>query len=129
MTVTNFRTLKADIINSTILSTDFFAESVTYTPAGGSPRTITAKVTIRGETEYSDAGDESELELVRVFCRRDATEGILAPQIGDTLQRSASVESDNRPYTFHEELRGESLDSHIVALFARGKQTARSPNG
>lgn len=129
MAVTDFRSLKSDLVNRNILNTDYFAEELTFLPIDSQPRTIDAKVTRQGETEYADAGDEAELEIVRVFCRNDATLGISLPQLGDKLQRAASVEQDNRPYTFHEELRRESTDTHLVLLFARGKQTGRSPTG
>lgn len=127
MEVTDFRSLRRELVNQNMLNTSYFAEQVTYRPELGGERTITVKISQQGETEYSDAGDEAELEIIRVFAFRDAILGVSDPRLGDQIQRAVTLEADARPYTFHEEARGDSTDHHIVMLFARGRQTGKSP--
>lgn len=126
MGVTNFQSLKADVVNRNILSTEFFAEEVTYTPAGQAPRTVTAKVS--GEQAAAADVDEEFTERIRVKVRRDATLGIDAPNMGDLVTRSITREPDRRPYVFT----GEKLEitpSHWVLVFGRTLNTGRSPTG
>jgi hypothetical protein len=128
MTVTNFRTLKADIVDRTILSTDYFAEEVEYVPSNGTARTITVKISAKVELQEPNEGDERFEEMVRVKVKRDATDGIGSPELGDMITRSVTREPDRRPYVFtgHKE---EVSESHWVLIFGRILDTGRSPAG
>jgi hypothetical protein len=128
MTVTNFRTLKADIVDRTILSTDYFAEEVEFLPANGQARTINMKISAKVELQEPNEGDERFEELARVKVKRDATEGIDSPRSGDMFTRSVTREPDRRPYVFFGHVEEES-ESHWVLIFGRILDTGRSPAG
>lgn len=128
MAVTDFQSMKADVVNRNILNTDFFAEEVTYSPTVGTPRAIDVKIAAAEDPAFTEAGDEEFQERVRVKVRRDATLGIDNPQLGDLLARSVTREPDRRPYVYSGE-KPEISASHWVLIFSRHKSTGRSPTG
>ena len=63
----------------------WFGESATYTPAGGSARSITISVMGRKTAEdFEEDQRRSEIELL-TWCKNDAVSGIDAPQRHDKL--------------------------------------------
>lgn len=129
MTVTNFRSLKADVVNRNILSTDFFAEEATYSPTVGTPRSVTVKISAVVAADLEDTGDEEFEELIRVKVERSAS-GIDNPQLGDLLTRSVTVDNDRRPFTFRGNVPERSASgSHWVLMFGRNRHTGRAPRG
>lgn len=129
MAVTDFRSLKSDLVDRNILSTSYFAEESDYQPVfPGSSRTVTVKISAVQSADLEDAGDEELIERIRVKVSRDATTGIDNPQMGDLLTRSVTYDPDRRPYSFtgHKE---EISETHWVLIFQRHFHTARGPRG
>jgi len=126
MAVTDFRSLKEEIVNDTILNTFWFAEEVRYTPVSGNARTITVKISQNQDAEFDDAGDEELRDRIEVKVRKDATLGISDPQLGDMLTRSVSRDSDRRPYVYSGE-KPQITETHWTLMYWRHKRTGRSP--
>jgi len=100
-------------------SADYFAEELTYTPAGGDPRTVTGCVTTTWD-ELAEEAAADEAETVRVYCLRDPAAtpgGIAAPRTGDTIARS-----DGTVYWFLRLSMTDATDRAWSLLFQRRKR-------
>lgn len=74
-------------------------ETVTYTPSGGSPRSITASI-LRSEPQSEFlGGQESSVIRFQVSVANDAEKGVNAPKVGkDTIALKINL-SDASPTT------------------------------
>jgi hypothetical protein len=74
-----------DDFTNRILNTEHFADTVAYTPKGGSVRTITVQICgMHGGVRHESHQLTNE-RMVIVWCRRHATLGVNDPQIGDKI--------------------------------------------
>lgn len=90
----SLKDLIASDVTSVFLNTEDFAESATYTPSGGTARSITVVVTDNKTAESQEMYERlSKKELV-TFCKLDATTGIDDPHKNDSL------EYDGAPWRF-----------------------------
>lgn len=125
--------LRAAVDQAFVFSTAMLGESVSYKPRAGSARTIVVltesyvpKTTGYRDTQRPQANRISDgIEYIRVTVCRDesAASGGIAnePSIGDTITRSASRDSDTRPFVYQgTELVKEA--GHAVYLFGRDKR-------
>lgn len=83
----------ASDVDDVFLNTDEHAESVTYTPNGGSGRSIVVVILAIPSEIAMEGNHEVEHKLINVFAKRDATTGINAPAKGDTLTWQGRVYS------------------------------------
>lgn len=130
-----FAELRRTVLRAGALSTDWFAEQVTYTPRDGVSRTITVKIEMetkprRDERRPLGAAQRDESQRIRVVVSRETNwsgGGVSAtPQIGDRLVRSASRDADERPWTYTGETIAESeLAATYVFERARRQWDAR----
>lgn len=128
-----FAALRKHVLEANALSTDRFAEEVSYKPRGGSATTITVK--IEAETKpRRDGGNARPVgreqvdaaERIRVMVSRDATFAggavVDTLAIGSTLVRASARDADVRPWTFAGEvIAHEAL--HAVYVFERSRRT------
>lgn len=112
-----FAELRRTVLRAGPLSTTWFAESVTYTPRSGTPRTVTVKIEMetkprRDERRPIGATQRDESQRIRVVISRETnwSGGGLAstPQIGDTITRAVARDADERPWTYTGETVAES---------------------
>jgi len=81
----SLRTQIADDIRKVILNADDAAETITYTPASGSAKSIKA-VVLRGDVRDEAADDGiQKAQRADVHVSTDATTGVSAPSIRDTV--------------------------------------------
>lgn len=81
----------AEDVSTVFLRTDDFAVSASYTPSGGSPRSITV-VVVEQPSETSENGEHRVAHrVIHVTTANDDTTGVDDPQDGDTLTISGSV--------------------------------------
>lgn len=81
-------TLKSQIaadVTGVFLNTDEFAESATYTPSGGSSRSITIVVVEQKTTEDETRNTRKSERQLTTFCKLHATTGIDSPRHNDYL--------------------------------------------
>lgn len=114
-TLTN---LIRDTLNNFHLSSDWFGESVTYTPAGGVARSIDVFIEAEEQLQITDIDTEMSEETIKVKCSKDATTGINRPNIGDTIVRDVTADEDTRPFLFEGDYDQESRD-HWQLMFRR----------
>jgi hypothetical protein len=75
-----------DAFNSDLLDTDVFAQSVTFTPAGGQAKTVTAVVELKPE-ELALGGDIAPQAIAgRAGCKAS---DVLGAKLNDTLEAGA----------------------------------------
>ena len=128
-----FAELRQHVLATSALSTDRFAEDVSYKPRGGSATTITVK--IESETKpRRDGGNARPVgresvdatERIRVMVSRDATFAggavVDTPDIGSQLTRAAARDDDVRPWTFAGEVVAQEA-LHAVYVFERARRT------
>ena len=70
---------------------DYFGESVTYTPNGGVG--ITRTIVLVRQPTRTEVGDEGEEEIKEILAeiRMNATTGVLAPAIEDSITIGAEI--------------------------------------
>lgn len=117
MSVTDFQTLREWIYSRNHLSTSYFAELVTYTPAGGAARPISAHIREVGQT-LEEHGATSDVDRIEVLVSRDeadaTTGGVAIPQHGDTITRAAAKDPDGRAYGFVELVEAHPLKQRLA---------------
>ena len=75
-------------------------ETITYTPSGGTPRSIPASVRREEPLEEGIGGGGAPVRRYQVTVANDATQGVSAPAIGkDTMSLKVHV-ADANPATF-----------------------------
>lgn len=125
-----FAELRRTVLRAGALSTTWFAEDVTYTPRGGTGRTVTVKIEMeakprRDERRPIGATQRDESQRIRVMISRETNwsgGGLAAtPQIGDTITRAASRDADERPWTYTGETIAES-ELHATYIFERARR-------
>lgn len=125
-----FAALRRSVLENQILSTDWFAEEVTYTPRGGTAATVTVKIEVetkpRREGPRPGGRDEVDTtERIRVLVSRDEDVAggaiVDTPAIGAQLVRAEAADSDTRPYTFTGEVLARS-PWHAVYVFERARR-------
>jgi hypothetical protein len=87
--------IEADV-GDVFLNTDDFAETCTYLPKSGGARSIVVVC----EEEKQRVDDGAKVWLVttlHVFCSRDTSEGIDAPQLGESICRENDHLPDGTP--------------------------------
>jgi len=81
----SFRTQIADDIKKVILNTDDAAETITYTPASGSAKSIKA-IVLRGDVRDEPADDGTEkAQRADVHVSTDPSTGVSAPSVKDSV--------------------------------------------
>jgi hypothetical protein len=71
-------------VTDVFLNTDEHAESITYTPKGGTARTITA--IIDEDAQFIATQTDAALaDMAAIYATRDPLTGIDQPQLGDTI--------------------------------------------
>src|SRR3989338_1491513 len=88
-----FKTQHSEDGKNLFLNTDEFAESITYTPNGGSPKAVKALV-VR-ERLQADGPDQGRVlnRQAEVYVANDATEGVISVDKGnDTVSFPVFVE-------------------------------------
>lgn len=101
------RTLQEDMASddeNCVLETESgFAETVTYVPKGGPSRQVVMVIDRRSDFRSNEQG-LSDIEIAECFCLRNAASvakgGINAPQIGDGILLSATVDPTQRPFAY-----------------------------
>jgi hypothetical protein len=120
--------LIATDIPAVAINTDEFAEVVTYFPEGAAARELNATCEQSQQAELDENGSERVLDELRVFCLRDADAtdgGIAAPEIGERLLRSSTIDPRQRPYQFNGQI--EEADAVAWLLtFTREHRTAHA---
>lgn len=106
-----FDELRQHVRDYVFLSTDLFAEQVRFAPVGLEERTITAKISQRGNVA-DNQGSTEQLDEIEVLVTRDEDHatlgGIARPQHGDRLYRSTSRDYLGLPYVFEGEVISET---------------------
>ena len=130
-----FAELRRAVLQGGPLSTDYFAEEVTYTPRGGSPRTVTVKIEMetrprRDERRPAAAMQRDESQRIRVVISRETNwsgGGVAStPLIGDMITRASGRDADTRPWVYAGETVAESeLSATYVFERARPNWNAR----
>jgi len=77
--------LVASDVSDVFLNANDFAETVTYTPTGGSARTILAVVILGQSGLKQDQTHFTSDSTISVYVSNDATTGIDNPQLKDTI--------------------------------------------
>jgi hypothetical protein len=90
--------------------TDDFAETGTYVPKGGVARPVVAVVDFDDSRVEQQGNQRYRIEMLRVFCSRDAVTGIDNPQDGDRFAREGD-DANVTAYAF----RGEIADTDDTA--------------
>jgi len=112
---TELQTLVDHTLEHAFLSTEYFAEEVTFCPLRGTARTITVKIDQSAETQLTPTGGEEEVDRLEVLVRRDPTHeqgGIDRPIVGDSILRGTARDPDQRPYLYQP---GETEDAGELA--------------
>jgi len=81
-------TFKSDLskdVDEIFLNNDEFSEDITYTPDGGSDKTIKAIVDGIDKIQSDVATRENETDTIRITINSDTTLGIASPGYGDTV--------------------------------------------
>jgi len=125
VTVTDFASLRAAVIDDAILSTDYFAETGTYLPKEGEARSVIVNARFKLDTNYTDEGDEETVETLQVLVKRNSTDGIDRPMIGDRFLRSEARDPSQRPFMFSGEIAAEIGTTHYKLIFWRHTETGR----
>lgn len=89
-------TLAAQIaadVDDVFLNADDFGEEVSYTPVGGSSRTITVVVEPQAAEIREEGNHLVEHRIIRVFAKKHATEGIAVLSKGDAITWNGKVYS------------------------------------
>jgi len=84
--------MQADV-EAVLLNTDEHAESVTYTPKDGTPRTISIVILPDQGGLRQEANHLIDRRMIRIFASTDGTSGINSPANGDTITRGGVVYS------------------------------------
>lgn len=107
----------------------FGTEDVTYKPPfPGSERIVTVSLQQVHEASMDQVGDETIVEQLFVRCKRDAINGIDAPQVGDLIVRNVAHDPGCRPYAYTG--RKEVVtQSRWVLVYQRNFHSARGPRG
>lgn len=77
--------LMASDVDDVFLNTDEHAESCTFTPSSGSPRSITVVVIPQPSEIANEHDHEVEHKVILVLAKKHATEGIDTPAKGDSI--------------------------------------------
>jgi len=104
-----FKAMRDRVQNDIWLSTDFFAEVVTYRPASGQDRTVTVHIDGGRNMETEEDVIDNERETIRVLISRvedDTNERgyVKQPSVGDQILRSRANDPTQEPYVFIGEL-------------------------
>lgn len=84
------------------LNQDEFAESITYYPAGGGKRSITA-VVMSHKTENDKQRDRTiAITTLKILVSNDPATGVDRPQFKDSILRSIAEDPHQTKYNFHE---------------------------
>lgn len=126
----DFATMRSRVLQDVWLSTDFFAEQVTYTnKRTGIESTITVHIDVSsGSKSGMDAtrdeiGREETTERIGVLiCNDDTADsgGVDLPTVGDTITRSAAVDSEQIAFVYVGEFEYKS-DIATRYFFERAK--------
>lgn len=103
------KSLMAADIDDVFLNTDEHAEEVLFTPVNGPQRSITAVIDEKPSEIREDGNHLLNLRVISVFVKRDATTGISAPAMGDTLQWDGKTFSYDGPITMDSDQDGVGL--------------------
>lgn len=129
----DFAALRQHVTAQTSLSTDWFAEDVTWATRDGTTSTKTVKIEYESKPRGGDGGQRNTLaqtqadndERIRVVVSTDATfaGGYIdaVPDIGTKVTRAAARDSDERPFVFTGQViaRGEYS---LTLLFQRARR-------
>lgn len=83
-----FKTQVLADIESIYFNTSEFAETVTYTPKGGSAKSIIC-IWLKEDAEMLYEDGKSRIRTVECRIKRDATTGIASPANGDTITKAS----------------------------------------
>ncbi|MHC4179684.1 MAG: hypothetical protein ACYSWU_19400 [Planctomycetota bacterium] len=106
----------------------YYGREVTFLPAEGPPRTITAILTDAGQEVVEGRILDEEQHGVWLEVRRDeshADGGISSPGQGDAFRHPDEAE-DSTPFTYQGQRRNENPDTWEL-LFARNRLDAVNP--
>lgn len=123
-----FRSTITAIKEAFHLNPNYFGETVTYTPYGGTPRTINVHIYETEELEIMDVDTEDRRRIIKVKAMKDPVKGIPTPCLGDTILRSVQHDADQRPYTYQGEHEFECVDSWRLH-FSRRRRDAQGVKG
>lgn len=124
----SFRSTITAVKEAFHLNPNFFGETVTYTPLGGTPRTINVHVYESEELDIIDVDTEERKRTIKVKALKDAVKGINRPCLGDKIERDAAHDADTRPYVYQGEHDNESVDSWRLH-FSRKRRDAQGVKG
>lgn len=117
----SFRTRLQDRIKPAFhYNVDAHAESLTYTPDGGSPVTITAHCEFEKTLDFENHTEDS-LEELRVRVRKSE---IAQPNLGDQVLRTVANDASQDPYTFTGDIDDETRDEWRLT-FTRKRRNAQ----
>lgn len=93
----------AEDLESVFLNTDDFADSVTFYPKNGTPRTVVMLVDVRRDFRESEPGLVT-VEVAECRCLRDPNNaskgGVDNPQIGDGILLSTEADPSQRKFGY-----------------------------
>ena len=101
------------------LHTGFFAETVQFMPAGGSPRNVVVHIEEDSDWRREEIYTATEDERITVLAFRDPDAvdpdgnpigGIDTKQTGDKILRGTTADPAQRPYFFDREFRAQTPD-------------------
>lgn len=123
-----FRDLVLETKKAFHFNTDFYAETVSYTPHGGSARSINVHIVEQDDLDIENVDTETDTKQITVKCLKDGTLGIDKPNLGDTIVRLSSSDLDSSAYYFSGEIDAESIDSWRLT-FKRIRRDAQGFHG
>lgn len=122
----DFQTVRTSALKAGLLNTDFFAEEVTFQPAGRQSRGVTVKISHEQEAQpQTNTLDQTEKILVRAMLDESDVDcgGIADAMAGDLLHRSITRDPDRRPFVFTGEIRQRGLTSAQYVFERRRRVT------
>lgn len=124
-----FATMRDRVQHDVWLSTDFFAEEVTYRPMSGQDRAMTAHIDGGRNLDIEDSLANTERETIRVLISRVTDETntkgyVEQPVVGDQILRSRTNDPTQEPYIFAGEIE-EQRPSKWRLVFERYRAIAQ----
>ena len=103
---------------------ELHAETVTYTPVGGTSRQINVHIVDQGSLDVEQIDTSTVQEEITVKTFKNATTGIDKPNEGDTIVRQAPHDLDPRPFVYQGDDENQGRDDWRLT-FKRKRRTSQ----
>lgn len=110
--------LVAADVDDVFLNSDEFGETVSYTPSGGSVRSIVVVIGRRQNGLKDDRGHLVDTGVITVYAKKSATTGINAPAKGDKIVRGGVT--FNYVAVIEEDVGSYRLEYHSPQIVSTG---------